>query len=209
MKFKKKIKKYCSAYMLYSKKEYFIIKKKHSDLNNNEIFKLIGQNWKKLSTKNKEKFYEEEKIEKEKFNKNKIKYEYNYNKNKKLLKKPKRFRTAFMFYLQLNKNIINFQNSNKIIKELSKKWNNMNLKDKEIYIKKESDDKKRYKKEYLEYFNNLLKSEKKNKKNDLIKMYNKINIIFKNENNINNELLSNVKNKILNKFPDFNLNNNN
>ena len=114
-----------------------------------------------------------------------------------------------MFYLQLNKNIINFQNSNKIIKELSKKWNNMNLKDKEIYIKKESDDKKRYKKEYLEYFNNLLKSEKKNKKNDLIKMYNKINVIFKNENNINNELLSNVKNKILNKFPDFNLNNNN
>ena len=137
--------------------------------------------------------------EKEKFNKNKIKYEYNYNKKKKLLKKPKRFSTAFMFYLQLNKNIINFQNSTKIIKELSKKWNNMDLKDKEIYIKKELDDKMRYKKEYLEYINNLLKNEKKNKKNDLIKMYNKMKNIFNIENNNNNELLLNVKNKILNK----------
>ena len=189
--------------MLYSKKEYYNIKKKYSNLNNNEIFKLIGQNWKKLPMKNKEKYFEEEKLEKEKFNKNKIKYEYNYNKNKKLLKKPKRFRTAFMFYLQLNKNIINFQNSNKIIKELSKKWNNMNLKDKEIYIKKELDDKMRYKKEYLEYINNLLKNEKKNKKNDLIKMYNKMKNIFNIENNNNNELLLNVKNKILNKYPDF------
>ena len=203
MKYKKKIKKYCSAYMLYSKKEYYNIKKKYSNLNNNEIFKLIGQNWKKLPIKNKEKYFEEEKLEKEKFNKNKIKYEYNYNKNKKLLKKPKRFRTAFMFYLQLNKNIINFQNSTKIIKELSKKWNNMNLKDKEIYIKKELDDKMRYKKEYLEYINNLLKNEKKNKKNDLIKMYNKMKNIFNIENNNNNELLLNVKNKILNKYPDF------
>ena len=203
MKYNKKIKKYCSAYMLYSKKEYYNIKKKYSNLNNNEIFKLIGQNWKKLPMKNKEKYFEEEKLEKEKFNKNKIKYEYSYNKNKKLLKKPKRFRTAFMFYLQLNKNIINFQNSNKIIKELSKKWNNMNLKDKEIYIKKELDDKMRYKKEYLEYINNLLKNEKKNKKNDLIKMYNKMKNIFNIENNNNNELLLNVKNKILNKYPDF------
>ena len=189
--------------MLYSKKEYYNIKKKYSNLNNNEIFKLIGQNWKKLPIKNKEKYFEEEKLEKEKFNKNKIKYEYNYNKNKKLLKKPKRFRTAFMFYLQLNKNIINFQNSTKIIKELSKKWNNMDLKDKEIYIKKELDDKMRYKKEYLEYINNLLKNEKKNKKNDLIKMYNKMKNIFNIENNNNNELLLNVKNKILNKYPDF------
>ena len=203
MKYNKKIKKYCSAYMLYSKKEYYNIKKKYSNLNNNEIFKLIGQNWKKLPMKNKEKYFEEEKLEKEKFNKNKIKYEYSYNKNKKLLKKPKRFRTAFMFYLQLNKNIINFQNSNKIIKELSKKWNNMNLKDKEIYIKKELDDKMRYKKEYLEYINNLLKNEKKNKKNDLIKMYNKMKNIFNIENINNNELLLNVKNKILNKYPDF------
>ena len=194
--------------MLYSKKEYYNIKKKYSNLNNNEIFKLIGQNWKKLPIKNKEKYFEEEKLEKEKFNKNKIKYEYNYNKNKKLLKKPKRFRTAFMFYLQLNKNIINFQNSTKIIKELSKKWNNMDLKDKEIYIKKELDDKMRYKKEYLEYINNLLKNEKKNKKNDLIKMYNKLKNIFNidnnnNNNNNNNGLLLNVKNKILNKYPDF------
>jgi hypothetical protein len=204
MKYNKKIKKYCSAYMLYSKKEYYNIKKKYSNLNNNEIFKLIGQNWKKLPMKNKEKYFEEEKLEKEKFNKNKIKYEYSYNKNKKLLKKPKRFRTAFMFYLQLNKNIINFQNSNKIIKELSKKWNNMNLKDKEIYIKKELDDKMRYKKEYLEYINNLLKNEKKNKKNDLIKMYTKLKNIFNiDNNNNNNQLLLNVKNKILNKYPDF------
>ena len=108
-----------------------------------------------------------------------------------------------MFYLQLNKNIINFQNSTKIIKELSKKWNNMDLKDKEIYINKELDDKMRYKKEYLEYINNLLKNEKKNKKNDLIKMYNKMKNIFNIENNNNNELLLNVKNKILNKYPDF------
>ncbi len=79
----------------------------------------------------------------------------------------------------------------------------MDLKDKEIYIKKELDDKMRYKKEYLEYINNLLKNEKKNKKNDLIKMYNKLKNIFNIDNNNNNGLLLNVKNKILNKYPDF------
>ena len=155
------IKKYKSAYIFFTQENMAKYKQLNQNLLLKEIFKLIGKDWKKLSKKEKEKYYELEKESKEAFNKNKEKIKYNYKKKKIEIKKPVRHRTAFMIYLHENKNKIDKNNCIKSLKNLGENWKNLKEKERNVYIKKSEEDKIRYKNELIDYLKKKDINEKK------------------------------------------------
>ena len=159
------IKKYKSAYIFFTQEKIPKYKKTYPKLTLKEIFKLIGKDWKKLTKKEKEKYYKLEKKSKEMFDKNKRKVKYNYKKKKIEIKKPVRYRTSFMIYLHENKNKIDKKNCITSLKNIGELWKKLNEKERDIYIKKSEEDKKRYKNELMEYLKKKdLKEKNDNKK---------------------------------------------
>ena len=161
------IKKYKSAYIFFTQDNISKYKKLYPNISLREIFKLIGEEWNKLNEKEKVKYYELEKKSKENFEKNKEKNNYNYKKKKIDIKKPKRFRTAFMIYLQENKNKVDKKNCIESLKNLGQNWKKLDQKEKDIYIKKSETDKHRYKKELMDYLKNKDKINKGKKINNI------------------------------------------
>ena len=157
------IKKYKSAYIFFTQDNISKYKKLYPKISLREIFKLIGDEWNKLNEKEKVKYYELEKKSKEYFEKNKEKNNYNYKKKKIEIKKPKRFRTAFMIYLQENKNKVDKKNCIESLKVLGQNWKNLSKIEKDIYIKKSENDKERYNKELMDYLKNKDKINKDKK----------------------------------------------
>ena len=163
------IKKYKSAYIYFTQEKIPIYKKLYPNLSLREIFKLIGKEWKQIKKKEKGKYYELEKKSKEIFNKIKEKGKYKYIKKQIMIKKPKRNRTSFMIYLHENKNKINKDNCIESLRSIGQKWKDLTDKERDLYIKKSEEDKKRYKIELVEYLKNKDIIEKKD-----IKKYKKI-----------------------------------
>ena len=159
------IKKYKSAYIFFSQENTSKYKNLFPNLSLREIFKLIGEEWNKLNENEKEKYYELEKKSKENFEKNKEKNNYNYKKKTIDIKKPKRFRTAFMIYLHENKNKVDKKNCIESLKDLGQKWKKLNKQEKDIYIKKSENDKQRYKKDLMDYLKKKDKIDKRKKLN--------------------------------------------
>ena len=157
------IKKYKSAYIFFTQDNISKYKKLYPKITLREIFKLIGDEWNKLNEKEKVKYYELEKKSKEYFEKNKEKNNYNYKKKKIEIKKPKRFRTAFMIYLQENKSKVDKKNCIESLKVLGQNWKNLSKIEKDIYIKKSENDKERYNKELMDYLKNKDKINKDKK----------------------------------------------
>ena len=145
------IKKYKSAYIFFTQEKTPIYKKLYPNMLLKEIFKLIGNAWKKLNEKEKEKYYKLEKKSKEKFDKNKEKICYKYIKKKNNIKKPVKNRTAFMIYLHENKNKIDKNNCIVSLRNLGQIWKKLGEKEKNKYIKKSEEDKIRYKNELMAY----------------------------------------------------------
>ena len=145
------IKKYKSAYIFFTQEKTPIYKKLYPNMLLKEIFKLIGNAWKKLNEKEKEKYYKLEKKSKEKFDKNKEKICYKYIKKKINIKKPVKNRTAFMIYLHENKNKIDKNNCIVSLRNLGQIWKKLGEKEKNKYIKKSEEDKIRYKNELVDY----------------------------------------------------------
>ena len=146
-----KIKKYKSAYIFFTEENIPKYKKLEPKLLLREIFKLIGKDWKKLSKKEKEKYYKLENKSKETFVKSKENAKYNYKKKKVEIKKPIRYRTSFMIYLHENKNKIDKNNCIISLKNIGELWKKLNEKERNIYVKKSEEDKKRYKNELVDY----------------------------------------------------------
>ena len=157
------IKKYKSAYIFFTQDNISKYKKLYPKITLREIFKLIGDEWNRLNEKEKVKYYELEKKYKEYFEKNKEKNNYNYKKKKIEIKKPKRFRTAFMIYLQENKSKVDKKNCIESLKVLGQNWKNLSKIEKDIYIKKSENDKERYNKELMDYLKNKDKINKDKK----------------------------------------------
>ena len=145
------IKKYKSAYIFFTQEKTPKYKKLFPNLLLKEIFKLIGKDWKKLTQKEKIKYYELEKKSKEAFNNEKEEAKYFYKKKKIEIKKPVRNRTAFMIYLHENKNKIDKKNCIMSLKNIGKLWKKLSEDEKNIYLRKSEEDKKRYKDELIEY----------------------------------------------------------
>ena len=145
------IKKYKSAYIFFTQEKTPKYKKLFPNLLLKEIFKLIGKDWKKLTQKEKIKYYELEKKSKEAFNNEKAEVKYFYKKKKIEIKKPVRNRTAFMIYLHENKNKIDKKNCIMSLKNIGKLWKKLSEDEKNIYLRKSEEDKKRYKDELIEY----------------------------------------------------------
>ena len=161
----KKIKKYRTPYIIFVQEE--IKKMKNINLNIIEKMKIIGKNWKKLSIKEKEKYIKESELDKEKFNTLKesgIKYKYKKKKNI-IIRKIKRFRTAFMFFLRDKKKDIDKKNSVDSLRKIAKEWKEMNLEKKKIYYDFEKEDKIRYEKELMLKMENEIKSKKTKEQN--------------------------------------------
>src|SRR5690242_903545 len=99
-----KIKKYKSAYIIFSTEKRKILRTKFPNLKNSEITKLIAKEWKSLDDFLKEEYYKKEKKEKEIFDQMKKENNavYSYSKSNKI-KKPVRFRTPYMFFMMSNK----------------------------------------------------------------------------------------------------------
>ena len=139
----KQIKKYKSAYIFFTQEINQKYKKLYPNLSFRDIFKLIGKEWKNLKEKDKKKYYDLEKKSKELFTKNKEKIKYTYTIKKKTIKKPIRNRTPYMIYLHENKDKIDKNNCIYSLKNIGVLWKDISNKEKEIYIKKEEENKKR------------------------------------------------------------------
>lgn len=178
------IKRFKSAYMYFCMENRAKFIQNNPDMKSIDITKLLGKEWKNLV--NKEPYYLLEKRDKEIFNKSKSKNKFSYKKSNKV-KKPKRFRTAFMLYLKEKKEEL--KGNGEIIdslKEIGRKWKLMEIKDKQEYLNKEKEDKKRYKNEYLEYIDKVIKQKetKENKKEKIAKLFQDIPKIFKSNTDI-------------------------
>jgi hypothetical protein len=182
------VKKYKSAYILFSLEQRPKIKEANSDLSTQNITKIIADKWNSLDKESKEKYFNKEIEEKNKFNNLKISKKYTYN--KKLIKKPVRIRTPYMFFIQCHKSLIKNENQYRniqVIKDLSIKWNKMDKNEKQKYIKLSEKDKKRYEVEIDKYLNKVFSEKKKiknkNKGEELIsKLYNESPVINKPKN---------------------------
>ena len=91
-----------TEWKLLNGKQIIFTKEYDNKISYKELLQILGKNWKKLSDEKREKYLKLESIEKQKFLELKKDKEYHYKPSKKL-KEPKRFRTAYMFYLQDNK----------------------------------------------------------------------------------------------------------
>ena len=162
-----KIKKYKSAYLHFSSAELKRIHQENSNTNFPyiEIIRKIAQKWAEMPNSEKQIYKDLEQKDKDKFNTLKQTIPYTYNKSSKI-KKPKRARTAFMIYLHENKGLINKESSSTIVKSLKQiglNWKNISTEEKEIYLKKEREDKERYQLEYSTYMSQLLQKKRKRK----------------------------------------------
>jgi hypothetical protein len=173
------IKKYKTAYILYTIERRPIIKQQHPYLRNSrDITKIIADEWNSLPEEVKQKYREREKDEREIFERSKrngdIKYRY---KTFKRLKKPIRFRTPYMLFVRDNK--ANFKSSGTVetMANLSRIWRNMSDEEKKPYIVLSDDDKKRYLQEqnlYIKTFLHLKPSKLNNRPDDqLIELFKK------------------------------------
>ena len=183
-----KIRKFKSAYIIFSSEERKILKEKFPELGNPSLTKMIAQKWKILNDFEKQKYYEEEKIEKQKFAylKESLNLKYKYKKSEKL-KKPIRFRTAYMFYIMDHKIYLNNKDKYKnihFIKLLSQKWKSMNYEQKKIYNEKANLDKKRYEYDWEKYIKIYIQANKKKSKN--LKIKTDINNDIESNNNLDN-----------------------
>jgi len=160
------LKKFRSAYILFSLDRRKELKKKYPEYGNPELTKMIAAEWKTLDISQKQIYYLKEKEEKiifEQFKKeNQIEYKYNKNEN---YKKPLRFRTPYMFYIMDHKLYLNnkdkYQNI-EFIRKLSEKWKAMTIAEKQPYIEKSNSDKKRYELDWENYIKSFFKIKKKN-----------------------------------------------
>ena len=66
-----------------------------------------------------------------------------------------------MIYLHENKSKIDKKNCINSLKNIGQNWKNLTKKERAFYIKKEEEDKKRYKNELMEYLKNKDKIENK------------------------------------------------
>jgi hypothetical protein len=161
-----KLKKFRSAYILFSLEYRKELQKKYPNHGNPELTKMIAAEWKSLDISQKQIFYLKEKEEKENFEKKKREdnIDYKYNKNEKM-KKPIRFRTPYMFYIMDHKFFLNNKDKYKnieLIKKLSEKWKAMTETEKLPYIDKSIADKQRYKLDWENYIKCYFKIKKKN-----------------------------------------------
>lgn len=193
---KGKLKRYKSAYLFFFENE---IKKKKQENNTFpyiELVKEIGKKWTTLSKEEKEKYINLEKIEKNKFNKEKGNSRYLYQRSKKV-KKPKRFRTAYMFFLHEKKTDIDRQNVISSLKTIGKEWKNLTEEQRKIYKEKEIEDKLRYVRDFNDYIEKILK-QKKNKKDNKKKILDLFKVakqLYKN----NESALTELKSKLFEK----------
>jgi hypothetical protein len=166
MKPQQNLKKYRSAYILFSLDRRNELKKKYPEYGNPELTKMIAAEWKTSDISQKQIYYLKEKEEKLIFEQikrdNQIDYKYNKNEN---YKKPLRFRTPYMFYIMDHKLYLNnkdkYQNI-EFIKKLSEKWKAMTIAEKQPYIDKSNSDKKRYELDWENYIKSFFKIKKKN-----------------------------------------------
>ncbi len=164
MEKKDSLKKYKSAYILYSIEKRRLLKEKDPSLCNKVATKIIAEEWKKLSKKEKEKYKDLEQKEKEEFNQKKKDKKYAYKKS--LNKEPTRHRTPYMFSISENKDCLkgtkkykNIEN----IKILCEKWKNMTEQEKLPYFQKALLDKERFKQEWEDYIHFYMKNKLKYK----------------------------------------------
>lgn len=163
-----KLKKFKSAYILFSSDHRKQLQKNHPGAKNSEITKMLGHEWKTLDSSTKALYYAKEKEEKEKFNKMKQVNSggYKYEKNQKN-KVPLRFRTPYMFFIMHHKEQLNQLNKHeniRMIKELSAKWKTMTDEEKKPFIDLSEQDKVRQAEEWSDYMANYFKVKVKNLK---------------------------------------------
>jgi len=172
MEKKDSLKKYKSAYILYSIEKRRLLKEKDPSLCNKVATKIIAEEWKKLSKKEKEKYKDLEEKEKEEFNQKKKDKKYAYKKS--LNKEPTRHRTPYMFFISENKDCLkgtkkykNIEN----IKILCEKWKNMTEQEKLPYFQKALLDKERFKQEWEDYIKFYMKNKMKYKSKEQKEKY--------------------------------------
>jgi hypothetical protein len=187
-----KIKKFKSAYIIFSEDFRRSIKSQNIKLSSQEITKKIAETWKTLSETIKNEYREKEQKGRELFeNKKKEAGTYKYKKNIKNVK-PKRFRTPFMFFMMSHREHLRqnekFKNID-MIKSLSERWNLMNEEEKKEYELLAKSDKIRYDNEMEVYINHMMiKKPKKLKKKEKIEKINlKLNIKTEDEMGSNEE----------------------
>jgi hypothetical protein len=195
-----KIKKFKSAYILFSEDYRKKLKSENIKISSQEITKQIAENWKILSISKKNEYLLKEQFEREIFLKKKKEIGiYKYNKNHKLLK-PKRFRTAFMFFMMSHREDLQHEEKFKnidMIKSLSERWNLMKEEEKREFELLAISDKLRYDNEMDLFINHvMLNKQKRVKKKEKIQ---KMNVKLKVEDEEINEIKTNDEKNFLQK----------
>jgi hypothetical protein len=209
MKDPKIIKKYKSAYILYTEERRPFIKQQYPKLiNSRDITRLIAQEWKNLGDADKLKYKEKEKKEKEQFERLKMENKtirYTYTKYRKP-RKPVRHRTPYMFFIKDKKETFKGKSNIANMTELSEQWRLMQDVEKIQYIKQSEEDKKRYKMEldiYVKTFFHLKPNKRvklvEKSENQLIELFSKSHCQNKKNYQLNDDIKKVMKSRA-NKF---------
>jgi len=176
------IKRCKNAYILYTIKRRKELSELYPHLSNIELVKKIAFEWRNLPFEEKEVYKQKELKDREEFNLSKSNLNTNIKYKTRILKRPLRFRTPFMFYLQDNKGVLSKEKNSTTnvdkLREIGAKWKSMSLVDKKNYIEKAKKDKERYNEEFEFYIKtNLLqtKNSKKKKHKKIEKMIQNVN----------------------------------
>jgi hypothetical protein len=105
---KKKVKKPCSAYAIFVKRNRQLLKSENSSLNMNAVLKLLGQRWKILPAEEKEYYNFQAGQEKESYRK---------KMSQNMLEEKEKVRQVFMQYMETNKQYSTRQLSHVVVKE--------------------------------------------------------------------------------------------
>jgi hypothetical protein len=197
----KKLKKYRSAYLLYSAVRRPEIKNERPDIKSSkEVTKLIAHEWNKMTDKAKAKYKELEKEEKLKFEAIKqaegIVYKY---KTFKLVKKPLRRRTPYMFFVSDKKDSFKSNSNSENMSSLSKLWKIMSKDEKGPFVQKSNEDKERFEKEWAAYVQTFFQLQPKKKSKIEKKSDNQLIELFKkssNQKKVNTKLNDEIKDVI-------------
>jgi hypothetical protein len=142
------IKKYKTAYILYTMERRPVLKKQNPNIKNSrDITKQIAKEWNTMPEEIKKQYRERERHEREIFETQKRESagasRYRYKTYKKI-RKPLRWRTPYMFFVRHNKPTFKGQSNLENMASLSRQWRLMNNEEKLPFVVLSNEDKKRY-----------------------------------------------------------------
>eukprot|EP00357_Protocruzia_adherens_P022439 CAMPEP_0114994314 /NCGR_PEP_ID=MMETSP0216-20121206/13053_1 /TAXON_ID=223996 /ORGANISM="Protocruzia adherens, Strain Boccale" /LENGTH=377 /DNA_ID=CAMNT_0002358127 /DNA_START=103 /DNA_END=1236 /DNA_ORIENTATION=- len=160
-----------SAYMLYAKEVRDKVCGEFPELKTPDIMREIGRRWNNLDDEDKKTYQEQAEIDKERYKREQSEFlqeqiKLNGKKGKKDVTAPKRPLSAYMFYNKLVRDRVKEEMGGEIkvtevMKEVGRRWVNMNDEDKIPYGEMAAKDKARYEREVAEVKKNANVEEKK------------------------------------------------